>query len=397
MKHVILGVLIAATVAIASARVQPGDRLAYIKGGDLYVLAFPEATSARLTEGGKAESPQFTPDGRLVFHQNGRVVSVPPGSGDLSQAKDRQLIERVLGASANRSVTGFLRSPDGLNFAVAVVTQTSEAPQDRRGHLYLVRSDGSASRELFTPEERAAIEIAGWSSDSRYVLARMDGDFSASLQADGLPLLSVPVVGGKPIQLADDVLTYSDYLSVSPLRQRILIVVGGGREAWTNKHLILSDPSTGVSTALSDKNAAVAAVVWAPDGRRLAYISAPDNTRIEEHKVVQTTGETRVVRSRIGGDPANIRRRRLWIMNADGSGRRQLTDDPRYRDEHPMWSDDGRHILFVRFDAQSNGSIWSVDLDTGQSRMIVPEFDSAKAAAYYGHVNWSFFLAWSGR
>jgi dipeptidyl aminopeptidase/acylaminoacyl peptidase len=398
MMRFTFGVLVAAAATVAWARMVPDDRLAYIKGGDLYVLTFPDATSTKLTEGGKAESPEWTDSGQLTFRQNGNLVSVPPTSADLSHMKDRQLIERVLGASRNRSIGDFLRSPDGLNFAVSVVTRTSEAPEDRRGHLYLVRSDGSASSELFTPDGMAAVEIAGWSSDSRDVLIRVDGDFSASLQADGLPLLSVPISGGKPILLANDVLTYSDFLSISPLQQRILIVTGGGREAWRNKQLILSDPSTGLSTPLTNKNEAVAAVVWSPDARRIAYISAPDNSRrIEEHTVLMPDGNTRVVRGMAGGDLKDIRPRRLWVMNADGSDRQQLTDAPRYGDEHPMWSQDSRYILFIRFDAENNGSIWSMDLDSGQTRLVLPEFDSAHAAAYYGHLNWSFFLAWSGQ
>jgi Tol biopolymer transport system component len=40
----------------------------------------------------------------------------------------------------------------------------------------------------------------------------------------------------------------------------------------------------------------------------------------------------------------------IWIMNADGSGKTELTDG-----YHPHWSPDGRHIVFVRYPGGSRG------------------------------------------
>ena len=95
------------------------------------------------------------------------------------------------------------------------------------------------------------------------------------------------------------------------------------------------------------------------------------------------------------GKQEDSERRRLWLMNADGSGKRQLTHNDMYRDEHPMWSRDSRYILFLRFDAQHRGSVWSVDIASGKTAKLVANFDSFGAPAYYGHLNWSFFLAWN--
>src|SRR3989442_3957866 len=49
-----------------------------------------------------------------------------------------------------------------------------------------------------------------------------------------------------------------------------------------------------------------------------------------------------------------------WIMNADGSRKRRLTSDSRYRDECPQWSRDGQYILFTRLDEQDKAGVWSV-------------------------------------
>ncbi len=60
---------------------------------------------------------------------------------------------------------------------------------------------------------------------------------------------------------------------------------------------------------------------WSPDGSRVALSGSPDATGSESH---------------------------IYVMNADGSGARQLTDDPGF-DQHPSWSPDGRMIVFTRW------------------------------------------------
>jgi Tol biopolymer transport system component len=62
-------------------------------------------------------------------------------------------------------------------------------------------------------------------------------------------------------------------------------------------------------------------VAWSPDGRKIAYAA--------------TIGDE---------DPSAI-----YVVDADGSGRRRLTPSrPRYYDQSPVWSPDGKSLLFVR-------------------------------------------------
>jgi Tol biopolymer transport system component len=54
----------------------------------------------------------------------------------------------------------------------------------------------------------------------------------------------------------------------------------------------------------------------------------------------------------------------LWVMNADGTGARQLTDGN--LDEFPSWSPDGRRVAFDRqpyLGANPRSSLWIVDAD----------------------------------
>jgi dipeptidyl aminopeptidase/acylaminoacyl peptidase len=304
------------------------------------------------------------------------------------------MIERALGVSESRRVVDFSLSPNGRLFAVNVVTHESNAPTDRQGHLIVLNTDGSNARELFTPGRPNALQIATWSSDSEHILVWIDADFSASLAADGLPLVSVPAGGGPVVRLFDHVLTYSDFLSVSPHQSVILVVSGSQRDSWTEKRLMLADPATGQTTPLTDEKSAIAAAVWSPDGTRIAYVSSPDNRHVETATVVRPNGQRATRQFIASGDQSNLADRRLWIMNGDGADKHQLTNDPQYRDEHPQWSHDGQRIVFTRLDKQGHASIWSMDVSNGNVRQVVSSIDSPGPFGYYGHLDWSSYVAW---
>lgn len=63
---------------------------------------------------------------------------------------------------------------------------------------------------------------------------------------------------------------------------------------------------------------------WAPDGRRIVFDASPE-----------------------GKDDSSRGQWELWVMNADGSGRRQLTTNT-VNDWGPAWSRDGRAVAFCR-------------------------------------------------
>ena len=117
---------------------------------------------------------------------------------------------------------------------------------------------------------------------------------------------------------------------------------------------------------------------WSPDGQRIAFrsyrsgyagevwvVNADGSSPVNltpnalpaisdnRHPDWSADGRSIVFASTAGGDWG------IWVMNADGTGKRQLTNTPAL-DAEPTWSPDGSSIAFRRTDA------------TGSDIMIVP-------------------------
>jgi TolB protein len=75
---------------------------------------------------------------------------------------------------------------------------------------------------------------------------------------------------------------------------------------------------------------------WSPDGERIAYASG-----YEGHTAV-------------------------WVMNANGGGRRQLTHGQ--GDMAPAWTPDGRRLVFTR-----DGVLYVMDADGGRVESLAAE------------------------
>ncbi len=100
---------------------------------------------------------------------------------------------------------------------------------------------------------------------------------------------------------------------------------------------------------------------WAPDGRRLAFVSERDGDAeiyvmkadgsAQENLTRQPANDSHPSWSPDGRKIAFVSRRdgnaEIYVMNADGSGQRNVTRTPS-SDLDPAWSPDGRAIAFVQ-------------------------------------------------
>ena len=403
-------------------------RLAYVHGGDVWVKRLPDGEPQRLTEDGRNTGPSWSPSGDwLTFHKedevwvmraNGagarRVAAASPQDTIWSPVDDR--LTYIAGRSSLRVIEPDALGDTGLDgeghvvLQLAIEEQPSTtiqypawSPDGRRlayvlrigqpgalpDHLSIGYVDLEAGpRELYAPPSppQDGLILAGWTPDGQSLLLWHDPMFSASAAADGLPLLRLPVDGGEPVEVTVSTLLHSDFWSSSPTGQQMALTVGAGRETWTNKRIGLLDADIDRASAetagweyLTGETVAAFSPAFSPDGGQIAYVAAPDAGHVW------------------GGDEAKAgaAQRRIWVMSVDGSDQRPLTDAPAYRDERPLWSADGAHVLFARMDEEGHASVWLVDAAGGTPERVVEELTPAPEwFGYYGHIDWCQWFDW---
>jgi dipeptidyl aminopeptidase/acylaminoacyl peptidase len=156
---------------------------------------------------------------------------------------------------------------------------------------------------------------------------------------------------------------------------------GGIGDVNQIERIAVYEPSAGGMTYLTSDEVRSLQPAWSPDGSRIAYTSGPS--------------------------PAGLIGERIWVMNSDGSGSRQLTNDKRYRDESPQWSTDGRRILFARMQFEQPSipivSLWwldpaSLDVSPLVVRLDAPTLRNPRYAGFFGptqgHLQWDLVFDW---
>jgi Tol biopolymer transport system component len=89
--------------------------------------------------------------------------------------------------------------------------------------------------------------------------------------------------------------------------------------------------------------------------------------------------------------------RRIWIMKNDGSEAHRLITSSYSREERPLWSRDGRFLLFIRVDSKKQASLWMADARGQDSRQVVVEVSERgqpEWRGYYGYTDWDYYFDW---
>lgn len=408
-------------------------KIAFVRGGDIWVEDLATGRTRRLTSDGRNTEPLWSPTGRwLAFYKQALELWIirdtgadahslgymSPGMGQqdawspvadrLAYIEDGGLYSVSADGSGRRQllpsalvqdsgVQALAWSPNGtwIAFERAERSRPPPAPVRSEG-IWRIRANGSGLRPVYLSPapNQAQAHLAEWSPDGRWLLFWRGADWSSSLAADGMPLMRIhalPSGGhGRPSEIVPSMLAHSDFLTWSPRGHRLALVDGGGRETWLNKQIALSTLATksgrippATVSPIGDGRRADIDPAWSPTGRLIAYASdpAPRNAR-------RLTPPVRIMAAR-----------RIWVVATaagvfNGSNRRELTHNPRFRDERPQWSADGRSILFARLTG-NRAELWLMRSDGSDQRQIVGRLTPSPGRfGYYGYIQWHQLYDW---
>ena len=278
-----------------------GRRLTYVLENGIYVVYGDGSGHKLLTRAGPRPAPAWSADSRSI------VFVRSPGAGDADIYVMRADGRRKRALTRNGTFDGSPAwSPDGERVAY-LSGRRSSGPF---GAVALMNADGSDNRLLTRNGQSRSL---AWSPDGRrLVFVQGRGGAAAYVaDADGSDQRRVTPAGvtARP--------------TWSPDGRRILVVARPGPSTVSlvfpsglrRGIYVVNADGTGLRL-LTEELAYAAAPAWSPDGRRIAFDARRDDGPSE-----------------------------IYVMRADGSNQRRLTDDG--PNSSPVWSPTGRKIAFV--------------------------------------------------
>jgi len=416
-----------------SQTMRPSVRIAYVHGGNIWVLDEPGGRRTRLTGDGHDFAPYWTANGETLFFCRGAGGGCAtwrwqPGKGH-PQAGTRRVqdglwspdgravaVTRIVRRAGSPTTVWIARqgrmiritplqpryrwfplawSPDSRRLALGRVgipppTNPGQEIPSTPGSLWLTTGAMGSPRLQRLPLLGSYLRQPGWpdgafwSPDGRFLTVAVGPDFPcSSCHADGHPYYVIPGGGGKVVSLG----TALDpgAISWAPDGSYVVLSAPGGRETYLDKHLVRVDPATGLRHALtgSRKWADIEPEV-SPDGKLIAFArgrSSGASTRVTPVELIAS--------------------RHVLVMEANGAALHQVTGAPGWTDEAPIWSPNGRWLLFVRWRRQgqnkpAEATLWAVRADgRGSQRLARLDLPDGflSGFGYYGTFDWQQLFA----
>lgn len=300
-----------------------GNFLYYVQNDVLFQAGTLGGATRKLWENVNGKVT-FSPDGkRLAFVRRGTgdkrgtrlVLANSDGTGEEQILAYRKPPESF-------ALTGCAWSPDGETLVCA----GGDNPLFGNQYPLVVRvSDGAQT--ILTKKRWNLVKQSAWLPDgSGFVMSAYDNTDA------GAQLWYVTFPGGVPVRIYNDLNDYGD-VSLTANAETLLAIQ---REPQLNLYTLnLTDEARQIKQiTFGDSRDGWECVTTTPDGR-IVYASEAGGTRD------------------------------LWIMDADGAGKKQLTfDEP--MEGNASVSPDGRSIAF----GVASQGIWRIDLDGGGRRQL---------------------------
>lgn len=328
----------------------PGVDLVYERGNELWSLALATRDARRVAEGLQGSGTfdmgdpwALAPDGRylaLVRNAEGQAalsfVALPGGRP--------QVVARYPGR-----IDALYWSHDAAQVAF-VINRRDERTGDLLEaslRLYNVARQREVTlyQETFTDPStvRQEMWLEGWvpGNGALYVAQAMDRT------DDPGTLYALDAASGQFRLISSDY-SLKGGQAVSPAVSRVLL---RGRSTGRTSPLYVAraapDGTLSDIALLSPEDWIVGAVAWRPDGQE-------------------------VVAERLEAEAHGTFAGHLWLLAPGGSEPRQLTTDPSFREEQPVWTADGRQIIFGRWLAAQPqpAGLWAWDSSTAEVTLL---------------------------
>ncbi|MCM3869218.1 MAG: winged helix-turn-helix domain-containing protein [Pyrinomonadaceae bacterium] len=358
---------------VSGAAITPdGKYVAYVlaenEGNSLWVKQVGTASNIRILPPIKSEfwGVEFSPDGAYIYYNlfAGDKADVDifrvPSLGGMAQ--------KIL----NISAPAFTLSPDGRRIAYPV-SHSAEG----KTYLQVSDADGTNARDVAERQQPSNFEIQGpvisWSPDGATVACVVN---HYGPEAHYSAIVGVGVNDGAQRSLSNE--RWYNVYSLQWLKDGSgLFVVASDKPTLPGQVWFLSYPSGGVRKITND----LSQYAWlgvASDGQTLVTVQTNSVNSLWLGKRDQVAGDFREIIAEIGPltplawlSDGNIVFRshadgnsNLWLMEADGSRRRQLTTDTQVSRRGLCASPDGKHLVFVSWHGGKQ-HLWRVDVDDG--------------------------------
>jgi Tol biopolymer transport system component len=273
-------------------------------------------------------SGAWSPDGQKLVYVQGDALYLANADG----TESRQLTSLpgpLAGPNADTSqgqnvTTSPVWSPDGRTIAMTLVTSKAQINQ-----LWQVSADGRNRREMFPGWHSQAGACCGsWTPDGKYFIFNSQGQIWAAPQRASF----LHRVSTEPIQLTSGAVSYA-YPIPSQDGKRIFAVelMRRGELHRYDSRIRRFEPFL--------KGISAQDVAFSNDGEWVAYVTYPDGI--------------------------------LWRSKLDGSDKLQLSSPPVYA-LVPVWSRDGKEILFAGLEQGRPGRIYKVSAGGGTPQQLTP-------------------------